>query len=73
MAIIIGIIVMIATAIWAIVCGAFWALLVFVLFCVILPSLFLIEKYGIINVAVSYVLILAGIMVLVRIFRRNKT
>ncbi|WP_279176795.1 hypothetical protein [Campylobacter insulaenigrae] len=73
MAIIIGIIVMIATAIWAIVCGAFWALLIFVLYCVVLPSLFLIEKYGIINVAVSYVLILAGIMVLLRIFRRNKT
>ncbi|TXE88134.1 hypothetical protein FPD38_04675 [Campylobacter volucris] len=73
MAIIIGIIVMIATAIWAIVCGAFWALLVFVLFCVILPSLFLIEKYGIINVAVSYVLILAGLVVLIRIIKSNKT
>lgn len=73
MAIIIGIIVMIATAIWAIVCGAFWALLVFVLFCVILPSLFLIEKYGIINVAVSYVLILAGVVVLARIIKSNKT
>ncbi|AJC83908.1 hypothetical protein IMC75_03325 [Campylobacter peloridis] len=69
MAIVIGIIVMIATAIWAIVCGTFWALLIFVLYCVILPSLFLIEKYGIVNVAVSYILILAGIMVLVRIIK----
>ncbi|HEC1746492.1 TPA: hypothetical protein R1737_000236 [Campylobacter lari] len=73
MAVVIGIIVMIATAIWAIACGAFWALLVFVVWCVILPSLFLIEKYGIINVAVSYALILAGIMVLARIIKSNKT
>lgn len=73
MAVVIGIIVMIATAIWAIVCGAFWALLIFVVWCVILPSLFLIEKYGITNVAVSYALILAGIMVLARIIKSNKT
>ncbi|MCW0185705.1 hypothetical protein OJP00_03835 [Campylobacter lari] len=51
----------------------FWALLIFVVWCVILPSLFLIEKYGIINVAVSYALILAGIMVLARIIKSNKT
>ncbi|WP_165955806.1 hypothetical protein [Campylobacter volucris] len=31
------------------------------------------KKYGIINVAVSYVLILAGIMVLARIIKNNKT
>ncbi|EAI8629622.1 hypothetical protein A9M92_05395 [Campylobacter lari] len=73
MAVVIGIIVMIATAIWAIACGAFWALFIFVVWCVILPSLFLIEKYGIINVAVSYALILAGIMVLARIIKSNKT
>ncbi|EAK0440940.1 hypothetical protein IO418_000732 [Campylobacter lari] len=72
MAVVIGIIVMIATAIWVIVCGAFWALFIFVVWCVILPSLFLIEKYGITNVAVSYALILAGIMVLARIIKSNK-
>lgn len=72
MAVVIGIIVMIATAIWAIVCGAFWALLIFVLYCVVLPSLFLIEKYGIINVTVSYVLILAGVMVLTRIIKSKQ-
>ncbi|EAL5740189.1 hypothetical protein DR740_02095 [Campylobacter lari] len=72
MAVVIGIIVMIATAIWAIVYGAFWALLIFVLYCVILPSLFLIEKYGIINVAVSYVLILAGVMILTRIIKSKQ-
>ncbi|MCR6573609.1 hypothetical protein [Campylobacter insulaenigrae] len=73
MAIIIGIIVMIVATIWAVICGAFWALFVFVIFCVILPSLFLIEKYGIINVALFYMLILAGIMVLIRIIKSNKT
>ncbi|WP_257911247.1 hypothetical protein [Campylobacter lari] len=72
MAVVIGIIVMIATAIWTIVCGAFWALFIFILWCVILPSLFLIEKYGIINVVVSYVLILSGVVVLARIIKKNK-
>ncbi|EAL5901977.1 hypothetical protein DSE64_00335 [Campylobacter lari] len=72
MAIVIGIIVMIATAIWAIVCGTFWALFLFVVWCVILPSLFLIEKYGIINVVVSYVLILAGVMILARIIKSKQ-
>ncbi|WP_257906736.1 hypothetical protein UPTC15744_00041 [Campylobacter lari] len=71
MAVVIGIIVMIATAIWTIVCGAFWALFIFILWCVILPSLFLIEKYGIINVVVSYVLILSGV-VLARIIKKSK-
>ncbi|AJD05591.1 hypothetical protein L8V77_05020 [Campylobacter sp. IFREMER_LSEM_CL2127] len=72
MAVVIGIIVMIATAIWTIVCGAFWALFIFILWCVILPSLFLIEKYGIINVVVSYVLILSGVVVLARIIKKSK-
>ncbi|HEG2606659.1 hypothetical protein [Campylobacter sp. W0066.1] len=72
MAIVIGIIVMIATAIWAIVCGAFWALFIFILWCVILPSLFLIEKYGIINVVVSYALILSGVVVLTRIIKSKQ-
>ncbi|VEJ05453.1 Uncharacterised protein [Campylobacter lari] len=72
MAIIVGVIAMIATAIWAIVCGAFWALFIFVVWCVILPSLFLIEKYGLINVVVSYVLILAGVVVLARIIKSKQ-
>ncbi|WP_139454078.1 hypothetical protein [Campylobacter armoricus] len=72
MAVVIGIIVMIATAIWAIVCGAFWALFIFVIWCVILPSLFLIEKYGIANVAVTYMLILAGVVVLARIIKSKQ-
>ncbi|TXE79047.1 hypothetical protein FPD46_07280 [Campylobacter peloridis] len=72
MAIVIGIIVMIATAIWAIICGAFWALFIFVVWCVILPSLFFIEKYGLINVVVSYTLILAGIMILTRIIKNKQ-
>ncbi|MBX1886280.1 hypothetical protein [Campylobacter peloridis] len=72
MAIVIGIIVMIATSIWAIVCGAFWALFMFVVWCVILPSLFLIEKYGLINVVVSYTLILAGVMILTRIIKSKQ-
>lgn len=72
MAIVIGIIVMIATSIWAIVCGAFWALFIFIVWCVILPSLFLIEKYGLINVVVSYTLILAGIMILTRIIKNKQ-
>ncbi|MBF7049757.1 hypothetical protein IY972_08010 [Campylobacter volucris] len=72
MAIVIGIIIMIVTAIWTIVCGAFWALFIFILWCVILPSLFLIEKYEIINAAVSYVLILAGVVVLVRIIKSKQ-
>ncbi|MCV3387759.1 hypothetical protein L8U00_04560 [Campylobacter sp. IFREMER_LSEM_CL2256] len=72
MAIVIGIIVMITTAIWAIVCGAFWALFIFVVWCVILPSLFFIEKYGLINVVVSYVLILAGVMILTRIIKSKQ-
>ncbi len=72
MAIIVGVIAMIAVTIWTIICGAFWALLIFVLYCVVLPSLFLIEKYGIINVAVSYVLILAGVMVLTRIIKNKQ-
>ncbi|WP_291951585.1 hypothetical protein [Campylobacter sp.] len=70
--VIISIIVMIIIAIWTIICGAFWILIAFILFCVILPSLFLIEKYGIINVAVSYVLILVGVMALINIIK-NKT
>ncbi|MBT0742406.1 hypothetical protein [Campylobacter lari] len=70
MAIIVGVIAMIATAMWAIICGAFWAL--FILWCVILPSLFLIEKYGIINAVVSYTLILAGVMILTRIIKSRQ-
>ncbi|EAJ1254571.1 hypothetical protein A0Y59_05130 [Campylobacter lari] len=66
MAVVIGIIVMIATAIWAIACGAFWALLIFVVWCVILPSLFLIEKYGTINVLGCYALILASVIILTK-------
>ncbi|EAJ6151838.1 hypothetical protein CK565_02260 [Campylobacter lari] len=72
MAIIVGVIAMIATAMWAIVCGAFWALFIFILWCVILPSLFLIEKYGIINVVVSYTLILACVMILTRIIKSKQ-
>ncbi|WP_139471044.1 hypothetical protein [Campylobacter armoricus] len=72
MAIIVGVIAMVATAIWAVICGAFWALFIFVVWCVILPSLFLIEKYGLINVAVSYVLILAGVVVLARIIKSKQ-
>ncbi|MCV3430463.1 hypothetical protein L8W59_00710 [Campylobacter lari] len=72
MAIIVGVIAMIATAMWAIVCGAFWDLFIFVVWCVILPSLFFIEKYGLINVVVSYVLILAGVMILTRIIKSKQ-
>ncbi|MBF7067716.1 hypothetical protein IY885_05525 [Campylobacter volucris] len=71
--VILGIIGMIIIGLWTIICGAFWAFLLLLIWCIILPSLFLIEKYGIINVAVSYVLILAGIMVLARIIKNNKT
>ncbi|MBF7045887.1 hypothetical protein IY974_04845 [Campylobacter volucris] len=71
--VIIGIIGMIIIGLWTIICGAFWAFLMLLIWCIILPSLFLIEKYGIINVAVSYALILAGIMVLAKIIKSNKT